>query len=843
MIQRPFFSVFLSTLISSLLVIHAVRADDPEVKPLYLAGLMLNGVHNHFGENWVTIEASVSNPNRMGREARVAVFYAGHDDMQYARDIWIPPRASVSTWILVGPAPPLPTKPGAPFSRTSRTREIQALLYDRTDGQERLILPGGEEKTRTRLAGYRPKEPLTCILLDPTISDAELPPDAPRPIESDDAMDLVRAFRASSSRDLSDHVQTVTDSFLPPTPDAFDGVDHFVLAGRRLGNDPPGQIALRRWLERGGKLWIMLDRTDPELVRRILGGDVGFHVVDRTTLTKIQFAIHRISSPAIGPTDADTPIREFEKPVDFVRVKVGPEFTVLSSVDGWPASFTRNVGLGKLIVTTLGARGWCRPRDSTDGKSKFENFPDIPVTLPPMDLLSEVLLPPIEPNPLPASAWEPMVSAEIGYSVVSLRTAGLIFGGFLLVLLIVGLGLRKWGRLEVLGWVGPVAALGAGALFLILGEASRRSIPPTLGIAQIVAVNPESSDQAVTGLLGYFQPTSGPVNLNSTNAGLLDLDMGGLQGKTRRFVMTDIDQWHWEDLSLPAGVRLGTFQSVSRSDEKIAASAHFGPNGLEGKAKLSGFRGIGDALIQAPSQRAFAIQLQADGAFTANAEDLLPPGLFVAGTVLSDLQQKRQAIYSRLLTGSKIGRRSEDSLLVASGDPVEIPFTFENGIRPTGSAVFSVPLKMERTKPGEQVTIPRAFMSYKRITSVGAVQPNMEGQNAIEEEFRFQVPPSVIPLKIEKARLFAKVDAPMRRFTIKGRSAGKKFVELRSYESPSETLQIEITQEDLLSLDEQGGVRIEIAMSEPAPNGTDQPPKWTIQSLEMELIGRTLKGD
>jgi hypothetical protein len=840
MIRRTIFRVSFLAIILPFLTVLPVRAEGEEVRPLRLEGVTLNGVHSYLTESWVTMEMTVANPNSTGRDARVVVFYAIQPEVQYARDVWVPPRSTLSTWMLVGPAPKVASPPSTPKSRTPKSREMHALIYDRTGGQERLLLPRGEERIRTRLETYRPREPLTCILLDNLDYEDPNPlAEPPGKTEADEALDLVRAFRGSSSRSLSDHVLVIQDALLPPTPEGFDGVDHFVLAGKRIANDPGGQVSLRRWLEQGGKLWVMLDRTDPELVARILGGNLGFHVVDRTSLTTLHIEASRIASAPELPSE-EQPTGEFEQPVDFIRVKVGPDYTVLNSVNGWPASFTKTVGLGKVIITTLGPRGWCRPRIATDPKSTYENFPDLPVVLPAMDLITQELLPPPEANPLPPKAWEPLVSADIGYSVVSVGTAGLMFGGFLLLLVSLGIGLRKWGRLEVLGWMGPLAALSTATAFLALGAASRKGVPPTLAIAQIVTVNPGTSDQAVTGLLGFYRPESGRTHINSVTGGLLDLDMGGLEGHTRRFVVTDVDQWHWENLDLPAGVRLGTFRSIASMKEPISAVAQFGPEGVVGKASLGRFQGVSDIVIQAPSRRCFAVGLQPDGAFTLNEGNLLPLDQFVTGTVLSDRQQKRQELYRRLLTGSKIGRRSDDSLLAASADPIEVPFKFETGVPPTGSALVTVPLEFEHTKPNTRVVVPRAFTSFRRIISLGATQANMEGQQAIDQHLRFQVPFSVFPLKLEKARLFAKVDMPMRQFTIRGYS-NKGPIELRSEHNPADTIQVEITREDCLALDEQGGLHVDIAVSEADPGSGELPPKWIIQSLEIELIGRTLE--
>src|SRR5229473_1414 len=65
----------------------------------------LNGMHSFLTDSWVTVELTVTNPNAEGREGRVVVFYAHRPDQQYARDIWVPGKSTLSTWMAVGPAP------------------------------------------------------------------------------------------------------------------------------------------------------------------------------------------------------------------------------------------------------------------------------------------------------------------------------------------------------------------------------------------------------------------------------------------------------------------------------------------------------------------------------------------------------------------------------------------------------------------------------------------------------------------------------------------------------------------------------------------------------------------
>src|SRR5262249_37604377 len=146
---------------------------------------------------------------------------------------------------------------------------------------------------------------------------------------------------------LPEHVSIVAEGLLPPTPEAFEGVDHVVLASNRLGADPTGKAVLRRWVEQGGRLWVMLDLVDPAVITAILGDDADFQVVDRVGLTSV--SVRRQKDDALLSAT-----REFEKPVELVRVIPGASDQVQHTVNGWPASFVRSLGRGRVVFTTLG---------------------------------------------------------------------------------------------------------------------------------------------------------------------------------------------------------------------------------------------------------------------------------------------------------------------------------------------------------------------------------------------------------------------------------------------------------------------------------------------------------
>src|SRR5207244_13167066 len=126
---------------------------------------------------------------------------------------------------------------------------------------------------------------------------------------------------------------------------------------------------------------------------------------------------------------------------------------------------------------------------------------------------------------------------------------------------------------ERVGWLGPAAGLGATGVFVGLAESSRRSAAPTVAVAQIVHPVPGMREAAVHGLLAVYRPESGTAAIGAGQGGFFDLDMAGCEGQTRRLTLTDMDAWHWENLTLPAGIRTAPFHCTVSTTEPIKAVA------------------------------------------------------------------------------------------------------------------------------------------------------------------------------------------------------------------------------------------------------------------------------
>jgi hypothetical protein len=821
----------------SFLVCPVVSAQDHPPQTLRMVGLLPGGVRTTVTVGWATLDFTVTNFTDQDRIARVLVFYGGKPDVQYGRDVWVPAQSTVNSWLLVGPAPK--DEEAGTVDKIFPTRELQSLLYDRTDGKNRLILPREEERIRSRVVRYQKRIPYTIIYQD------DLPPEGfqfgqlPQPDPADlEALRLVRTFR--NTRELPTIVPALHVGALPPSPEAFEGLDHFVLASDRLAQDPAGMRALRQWVERGGKVWVLLDRVDPDVLAPLLGDAMDFQLVDRISLTNFEITEHRL-----GGTSSTFRPQTHERPVDFPRVLLPPGEFVRHTIDGWPVWFSRSVGKGKIIITTLGPRGWHLPISVEDIKKALDpTLTPVPRHLPHFEVLGDEIQLPIQEETFPVAALEKSLMAEIGYAIVRQRTVVLVFAGFLVAALVLGFLLRRASRPELLGWLIPGAALVAAGVFVMLGISSRKAVAPTVAVGQLVEAVSGSPEAAIRGTMAVYRQESGDAPSGVEQGGIFEIDQSGLEGQTRRLIMTDMETWHWENMALPAGVRLASFRFNVQADEPIRATARFGPAGLEGQLSRGPFQEVGDALFYLPTRRHLAIALRDDGNFRVSSDDVLPTGQFLASSLLSDRQQRRQEVYREYLGKPLPAHLRGQPVLFAWANPVAMKFNMLPDARTTGEALLIAPLHLERPAPGDRVTVPGPLVETRRVTTAGPARMLWEANQSVNMRIRFQLPLAVLPIEVERARLIARFDAPSRRVTISG--SGKAGpIEVFAAVSPLDPLRIEIKQPELLKLDEQGGLEFNVALSDmlqgaekPGQKRLEGDEKWSISYLELEVTGK-----
>ena len=481
------------------------------------------------------------------------------------------------------------------------------------------------------------------------------------------------------------------------------------------------------------------------------------------------------------------------------------------------------------------------PRASGDPLSPFPDFPDLPIALDHLQTLAVAIQPPGEENPFRADAFSQSLTDEIGYAIVGRGSVAMVFGGFLAGVLLLIVVLRGPRRREVLGWCAPVLALLAASVLLLLGERSRRAAEPTVAVGQLVDIAPGGQEASTRGLLAAYRTEGGPAAMGAERGGLFEIDQVGVKGQTRRLLLDDMDAWHWDGLTLPVGVRKAAFRYPVATEEPIRALARLTAVGIEGVLTTGPFRGASDAILLTPADRLLAVRLEANGLFRANGQDTLALDRFLADTLLSDRQQRRQELYRRFLAKPAAHLRGRN-ILLAWADPVEMHFQLSAGAKTVGDALLIVPLELRPPAADTRVTIPAALVPAQRIQDGIATRVTREFSQASEQHLRFQLPAAALPMQIERVRLAVRIDAASRPVTVSARE-GEAFTEVHRVESPLDTVHVEIAEPRLLTLDERGGLHLRLTVGNPhgdkkGPEPNDD--KWTLRSIELEVTGRTL---
>jgi hypothetical protein len=665
---------------------------------------------------------------------------------------------------------------------------------------------------------------------------------------AEETSDVILAFNEAAGLPMT-FIDPKGD-FLPPVIEGLDTADYLVLCGHQLGSQPAAIRTIRHWLLRGGILWVMLDRVDVRIVELLLGDGFDCQVVDRVGMTSV-----RLESKAGSTWRSEEAPRFFDMPVDFVRVLTSPTH-VCYTLNGWPAAFWKRVGLGRVLFTTLGPRGWLRPRVAGDpNPSGAPYYVPVVAADPLVDLSYGLVLESRQSPSLRPEQLQSFVSEQVGYEILPQGVIFGVLGAFCCALAVAGGWLRAKRRAEWLTWIGPALGVIPAIALVVMGSSSRRAVPSTVSVAQVVYAESGVSGVHATGLLAMYNQRPQDEPVGARGGGTFDTDMTGLEGQTRRMVWTDLDNWHWENLKLPAGLRMASFDVSLDSDEAIVARGVLGPEGLTGTLKSGLFEGESDALIVLPWGRRLGIHLAPDGTFSAGSGDVLAEGQFTTEGMLDDLQRRRQTVYQELLAVEAGTNLTERSLLMFWADPLEMNFTLPRAERQLGSALAVVPFQLDRTLPGSSVVIPSPFITFRCVRGLDK-QPSGAYSNHRAEWIksvaptrvwlRFQMPEQILPVKLDRAELVVKIDAFMWNLDVCA-LVGQETIPLGTGTRPVGTLRFDIDRPDALQLDGAGGLVLGILVSqesapEAPPADTSRRPSWRIYDVQLEVRGTTQPG-
>jgi hypothetical protein len=448
---------------------------------------------------------------------------------------------------------------------------------------------------------------------------------------------------------------------------------------------------------------------------------------------------------------------------------------------------------------------------------------------------------------------QPLLQEQIGYRIPSRSLAMGLLGLNFLIVAAGGWWCGRQLRLDRLAWILPAAAVATTMIFLVIGRVHNRSVPSTAAFTQLVQVYPATGEASVSGWGALYQQSATPFAVDVAQGGFVQPASPASDGSIRRLIWGDDDRGHWENVNLPGGsIQMVSFQQPAVLSSPVAATIRFGPGGVEGRVEWGLLRKLDDALIANPPALPLAVRVRPDGSFAAGSDEVLAAGQYSTESVLSDDGRRRQEYCRHVLDPLDDISFPTAPTLFGWSSPVASGMRWPAGTREAGSAFVAIPLRFERTPPGQPFDVPATFIrteigSGRRGKSMTYNARTGEwlrgGSIASETRLRFILPPQVVPCRLNRARLMIKLNAPSRTLQVFSVHQGEDqlYQEIRN---PSGVYEFSMDRPELLTLDANGELQFTIGVTESDAErearerlmgGGDRKPKRGRDAMNQEL--------
>lgn len=747
------------------------------------------------------VRSVVVNRDDAEADVLVSVTTARADALEFSSRVWMPPMSRRAVWT-----------PLLPPASDDRKPTI--------DVSTRLVFtgPGGERPSPTltgpmsaRAAGSRYD---TAILGDP---GDELP------------AALVGALRKSAG--LSPANVQLSGDAAPVIPEAYEGLDVLFVSQPAAGMDARRKDAIRRWVARGGRVWVMLDRVPTAWAAEVFGDDWDVAVLDTVEVTKFE-----IDGPS-GRTRQD-----LDYGVPLVRV-LAPSFEATHRVNGYPAAMRRAVGRGELMVSLLGPRGWLSAGDlaPTPALQDLQSF-----VAPSGNEGSADLTPPEAMRP-----FADHLHREIGYRVLDRRWIVSILGGAAVLIIAAGAVLSRRSRLELVAAFGALGAVAGAATLAGVGSARQSQTPSTVAVGQLLGFDGRGRHAECTQRVSIYtspQHAGHATDVTLSGGGMIypraDKGANTPGAGSSRLVWTDPEHVEFVGPEARAGsVRDLVTRGDADAPDAPQALVVLGAGALSCELHDGGLKVDGDPILVTPTG---CIALRGSGthAFVADASDVLPPGDLSRGALLTANQASRQRVVEQLL--QRPGVPGSASLL-AWAAPLPTGLNVGRSAPTRGEALAIVPITVAAPKGGGGVWVPAPLMRMSpmrgsiggRAVSAAYDAPSGRWLSNVHQPMlvvmRFALPDAVRSMTIDSATMLVDIHAPGRDYDAVSCDGGRVRIIGAGPGTPGQA-RFEMTGDRAPAADAAGVLLVGIDVKA-GPDQTDGQ-GWTIRRMELSVTGR-----
>lgn len=682
--------------------------------------------------------------------------------------------------------------------------DVSATMYVRDGQREVILLHDGQPATRTLSLKVLPKGRVMGMQAAPEPAEV-LYWDWPQPMASSDD-DFVTAARVDAQRDRK--LISFGDGPLPLQMAQWDALDLFVIADPMALRDPAAVEAMRRFMQRGGRVWVMLDQVAVDLIGPLLGPNQSVLQVERVMLDAFTLQVAGQS----GEFLPETVQVELPREVAMARL-IQSGGHVLHQIDGWPASIALPIGYGQLLLTTIDSSVWIQPR--AEQLSSDPNYQsDYTVHRWAANWAANVNAPSAK-LPLSEPADYPLL--RIGNPVVSRGIVAAALLGFCAVLAIAGISLAALRHQAWIGWAAPGLAALASLMLLLAASWVRRDIPESVARLQLIDISDDGNTSLVREQSAVFLDGVADMHLDSQHDAAIHTSDAITSG-LRRFTLEDFEKWSVANQAWPPGSWRYHAQ-FAIPVEDLSVRGHLTAAGLQLEMPDGLPAALTDPILSFVEGNPLLCRASG-GKVTVDQHVAAGPGKWMADSILSAEQQRRMDVYQEFLQPQPDLQRPTRRLY---GWTLAWPTAqWSREMHPEGAALVSLPVRLQRPAVGQDIFLPHGLIALRQALNADGTTTTYDERTgqwrpelmvAANAELDFVLPTEVVPFAATSLALELDIRAPDRVVTISARGPAGP-IQLARLESPSLPWAATITDADVLQLATDGRLEILLQVSQ-----------------------------
>ena len=627
---------------------------------------------------------------------------------------------------------------------------------------------------------------------------------------------------------------------IPLTSTDWQDVDSFVIGNAEVLKDAAVLAVLQTFLQRGGRILVLLENIDTALLRDLLADGQQCETIDTIELNHFVMDIRAPIQLSLAERTVDRDI-----PMRLKRV-IQQGGRVTHSIDGWPVAISMTIGEGELLLTTLDSSAWLKVRVLQRSIDPLHRA-NFTVPLWGAYLTSELG---ISLRQEPLEAVESTYPMElIGSPVLPRKWVGATLIGFCVLLVGAGAWIAVVGDLKSIGFLAPGLAFAASIPLVVAAMWTRSDIPSMSSELQIIQFG-QNGGGRIRGKAAVYLAASRSMELVGNSEGFASASEN-IESGIRLFATTDFQKWKLSNTDWPPGTwRYQTETWLTK--ESFSAAASLTSKGLELELPqglpsppediivnfTTGSPCMGNLLDQNS-------RLLVDGSFPSDRNR------WTSAAIVSDEQGRRAKVYNEIfLSPDSLRAPLPRSLYFWTKLWPQSP-RWNSNLERRGAALVTVPIRLAEPAVGSKVLIPYSLISVEASTNAvgySSIFKYRTGRWAdestleVDADLSFVLPPEVVPIDATSIQVDFDIEAPKRKVRLIW-SANDSPVELMTLDSPSIPWRGTITDPRVLKdlTDGRLDLRIEVTNSERlATEAQDNFVSWRIKHLHLSVSGQTL---